>query len=185
MMKWQFGKMNCAIGAALFAITALGSMPAHALLNENGSIKQEFRTPAPEKTAVVHVIKQDLEKLLVLAARYNKYEITFSGNISGVVRNATLPMNIEKLLTRLSNHYDLSWKIVGKRLFISAASQSETRTLPLDGIDLGKLSRALEEAPINANKFHVMVEDNGRAARLVAPPSYLDAIFSMAERMRK
>lgn len=160
-------------------------VPAPAALKESESNYREFRVQTPPDKAVVHVIEQQLDKFLELAASYNGYELRFSGTVGGTIRNATLPMNLEKLLKRLASHYDLAWRIDEKRLFVSAASLSEARTLDLEGLDLKRIRQAIEQGPIHANRFEVQVLNNGQSLRLVAPPSYLDAISAMAERLRR
>ena len=185
MINFRFKALKSLGLATATSATLMAVQPASAGLSEIETTNRNFRVSAPQKTAVVHVVEQKLGKLLELAARYNRYELTFSGEIGGVVRNATLPMELGKLLPRLSRHYDLAWKFDGKHLFVSPASVSEARTLPLEGLGLEKLSKIINEDEINANRFEVMVQDNGRSARLVAPPSHLDAIFAMADRLRK
>ena len=173
--------------------TAAGAQAAEAespltigLLKESESTYREFKVDPPIEAdkAIVIVLEQKLEDFLKLAAKHNGYALHFSGPVRGTLKNASLPMNLRKLMPRLGQRFDLAWYMNNRELYVSRASKSEARELPLDGIELGDLRKLLQSSGIDAGKYTLTVEGNSRKARLVGSPSHLDAIIAIAADLR-
>ncbi len=158
-----------------------------ALLKESESTYREFKAEPPVEAdqAVVIVLEQKLEDFLKLAARHNGYSLRFSSPLSGTLKNASLPINLGKLMPRLANRFDLDWYMNGKELYVSRASNRETRELLLKDIELQSLRDSLRKSGIDAGKYTLTIDEEKAIARLVGSPSHLDAITVIADELRK
>jgi len=149
-----------------------------ALLKENETTFRHFNLQKPkEDTRIVIVIEQKLENFLQLAADQNGYNLHLSGNVEGILRDASLPMNLKKLLPRLSARFDLAWQIDGRELFVSPASNNETRLLTENELGLEKLQRILRQRTSGGETFSVKLKEEDGNIHLEGPSSHLDALL--------
>lgn len=135
--------------------------------------------------AIVLVLEQELEDFLKVAAKYNGILLTFSGPVKGTLKNASLPISLEKLLPRLERRFDLAWYMNDRELYVSRASNNVTRDLSLEGIELHALKERLSVSGISSSKYSIIFDQDPRKARLVGSPSHLDAISKIAATLRK
>lgn len=178
--------LTCAIfsGGLVFPTQAT-EYQQFALLKESETTFREFRVEPPKNKAIVIIIEQELDQFLKLAARRNGFDLRFSGEVDGILRNTSLPMDLLQLLPRLSARFDLSWRMEGHQLFVSRASERRTKTLILDGIATETFRAAMQTIDAKGEKLEYTLLQDGKAAKLIGTPSYVDAALQLAERLRK
>ncbi|MEM9332347.1 MAG: hypothetical protein AAGA53_13545 [Pseudomonadota bacterium] len=175
------------ISVLVFASLCSAQAKDLTLLKENESIHREFRVEPiiSIKEPIVLVIEQELTEFLRLAGKFNGYEIHFSSDVSGTLKDASLPMNIHKLMPELGNVFDLQWHIGRSKLFVSKASIKSTRYLDLKGLDLDQLEEEIARTDINPDSFNLEVLKNQESLRVVGPASYIDGIAAIANALRE
>ncbi len=168
-------------------VVSLLAMPqsAHAALKENESTYREFRAElvVPADEPKVLVVKQDLTEFLAIAGKFNGYKVEFSNEISGILENNSLPMNIQELMQKLGKMFDLKWHIQPSRIFVSMGSEREERVLDLNGIDIDRLKAAIRETGIGSDEFEMKFLQDRDAFIVTGPASYLDGIAEIAEEL--
>ncbi|MGI9350882.1 MAG: hypothetical protein ACR2O3_04910 [Rhizobiaceae bacterium] len=176
------------IGATLIGCsTPVAANEELALLKETESGFRQFSVDPvfPAKEPIVLVIEQNLTEFLELVGKFNGYEVRFSSPVAGTLRDASLPMNIHKIMPELGRNFDLKWHIRPKEMFVSKASEESHRVLALRNISAEELTKAIEKTDISSDAYSMVFPDNENTVHVVGPPSYLDGITLLVEELNK
>ena len=164
---------------------ALSGWIASAAANEQLSLLKETESGfrhftvdpvLPNREPIVLVIEQNLTEFLELVGRFNGYEVRFSSPVTGTLRDASLPMDIHKLMPELGRDFDLRWHIRPNEMFVSKASEESRRVLDLREVSADELKSALEKTDISPDAYSIEFPENENTVLLVGPASYLDGI---------
>lgn len=124
-----------------------------------------------EPQEFLHVISQDLPKLLQSIAERYEMRATISPSVRGRVKNLRLPAKLSPLLDRLSESYDIEWYIEGDTLNVSRKSEATTKIINLKQVRFTVFEKELAESGIDARRINLQRIGNGSVVSVTASPS--------------
>ncbi len=103
----------------------------------------------------------------------------------GEVSNLLLTGSVQNMMSLIETEASIDWFVYGGVLEVSARGETQTRFIPLGGLDIERVARILIEAEIDPDRLGLIHIADGNAVRVSGPPKaveVVEAILSLAER---
>ena len=137
----------------------------------------------PTATYDYVVVDEDLRNVLSQFGINIGVRIVMSDAVQGRVRGGFPPAPPRDFLVNLSRAFGLDWYFDGAVISVSAASEAQTRILPLQGVPLTTLQNGLTAAGLSDPRFQLRAGLAPDVAVISGPPRYLAVVQQAASAM--
>lgn len=160
-----------AFAAGLFLLTVLDASAFAASL------------PASEAPVTYSVVDQDLRDVLTEVVRQSGQRLNLSDAVHGRVRGRLAPAPLGPFLDRLARTYGLDWYFDGTTIWISAASETTNKMLPLQSVDPTQLEHTLDTLGISDQRWPLRISPDAKVTIVDGPPRYLQLVEQTIEEL--
>lgn len=128
-------------------------------------------------------VDEDLRNVLSQFGTNIGVRMVLSDAVQGRVRGGFPPAPPREFLVNMSRAFGLDWYFDGAVISVSAASEAQTRILPLKGVPLNALQNGLAAAGLLDPRFQLRAGLAPDVAVVSGPPRYLAVVEQAASAM--
>ncbi|WP_246787377.1 secretin N-terminal domain-containing protein [Rhizobium leguminosarum] len=119
------------------------------------------------------VLDQELAAALQEFGNNLKIKISISGEVKGRIRGRMPDLPPRAFLDRITDLYNLQWYFDGVELYVSSASEAQTRLLVLTPIRFDALKAALDALSISDERYVVRPAPGNALVMVSGPPRFV------------
>ncbi|QHO77700.1 nodulation protein NolW [Bradyrhizobium sp. CCBAU 051011] len=119
------------------------------------------------------VLDQDLSAALLEFGNNLNIRVNVSGEVKGRIRGRMPDLPPREFLDRLTNLYNLQWYYDGLVLYVSAASEAQSRLLVLKPISFDAFKAALDALDISDERYLVRPAPGDGLVLVSGPPRFI------------
>ncbi len=126
------------------------------------------------------VVDQDLRTVLTQFGANIGVRVALTEAVQGRVRGRLPVLPPRQFLEHLAQVYGFDWFFDGSALSVSAAAETETRFMPLQGVGVGALEAGLRSTNIYDPRFSLRAGPAANVALVSGPPAYVKLVQETA-----
>lgn len=134
------------------------------------------------------VVDQDLRGLLTEFGARIGVPVRVSDTVKARVRGRLPPSPPREFLQRLAEIYGLEWFYDGGTLWVSAATESQTKLLRLGPVEFGQLAGTMQELGVSDERWPLRKSGDAGIVMVNGPPRYVamaeQALIALQQRAR-
>lgn len=132
--------------------------------------------PASDAQVTYSVVDQDLRDVLTEVVRQSGRRLNLSDAVHGRVQGRLAPAPLGPFLDRLARTYGLDWYFDGGAIWVSAASETTNKMLPLQSADPAQLEHTLDALAISDQRWPLRISPDAKVLIVDGPPRYLQLV---------